>query len=859
MGTKKSIVKATLIISLGALFVKIFSFINNLIIAYYFGQGPETDSFFASIIIPTIIVSILIGAFENSIIPVFSKIDTENERNDFVNQLVTIFSIALLFITILLIFVSPTILKITTYGFDANRTKLVVSLAKISFWSILFQGLSGVIISLLNANKRFTITSITGSAIPILMIIWMVLKKDLGIFSVPQGLIMGAFVQSVILVFILFKNIKPKLDLKWNPHFTKILHNFKYLIAGMLLIQLNPLIDQVMVSGQPAGSLSALQYAWKIMDIPIVMMIMAGSRALLPYLSEFSKENSVELKKNLGFQIWVIGIPVLITSIIIYLFPQIIIRLMFQRGQFGLDSTLNSSYALKAYAVGLLPMAMGTLIPRAYNALQKNHILMYLTIFSVSANIFFNLIFVELFGFVGIAISTSMVVTLTSIILGLLLIKEIGVEWLYPPEQIIEIFQRFFSIKRKRDSTNTSICMLIFNMHPAPLGGTERQAILLAKNLIKRGHEVFFLTPKRDKSWAKRNIHKNIDVVRYSTFRLFGKYRMGRFFYWFAALSMAYNLFKLRNAYDIIHIYILSNHSIVGTIMGWLLRKPVIIKIAASGKFSDFDYLKDQAFGNLTEKIVKKMQPIIISTSNKAYELMNKEGFSHIELIPNGIELTSWRDAHHSFRKGDTLKIVSVGRLVNDKDYDTLLKGYRIIKNKGINFQAKIVGDGSLHQQLSDLIIQYDLLGHVVLSGHSENVNQILSESDLYIISSVSEGMPNALLEAMATGLPCIATNISGCEDIITNGQNGILVEPENEIELAKYIESIYNNYDLAIKMGVNARKTIIDKYSINHVTNSYEKLYEKLCASNGKQYSIDELSANSPVAPAVSLTDREK
>ena len=126
----------------------------------------------------------------------------------------------------------------------------------------------------------------------------------------------------------------------------------------------------------------------------------------------------------------------------------------------------------------------------------------------------------------------------------------------------------------------------------------------------------------------------------------------------------------------------------------------------------------------------------------------------------------------------------------------------------------KIYGDGKLKSSLNNYIKELGLQENIQLCGRTNNIVEVLKKSDLYILSSNAEGMPNSLMEAMALGLPCISTDCpTGPSDLITHGVNGRLIPIKDEEKLTKSIKHIINNPVESIKMGTNARKTIIDKY----------------------------------------------
>lgn len=166
--------------------------------------------------------------------------------------------------------------------------------------------------------------------------------------------------------------------------------------------------------------------------------------------------------------------------------------------------------------------------------------------------------------------------------------------------------------------------------------------------------------------------------------------------------------------------------------------------------------------------------------------------------------------------KKEELSIVSVGRLEPQKNYHLLINAFSQISEKYKNIKLFIYGEGSLHSELSNMIIQKRLENRVYLQGRVENIVEVLQSSDMYILTSNNEGMPNALMEAMAVGLPCISTDCpTGPSELITNKVNGYLIPVGDEDSLVEKMISILNNYEEAVKMGIKARETIISQYSI--------------------------------------------
>jgi glycosyltransferase involved in cell wall biosynthesis len=174
--------------------------------------------------------------------------------------------------------------------------------------------------------------------------------------------------------------------------------------------------------------------------------------------------------------------------------------------------------------------------------------------------------------------------------------------------------------------------------------------------------------------------------------------------------------------------------------------------------------------------------------------------------------------------------IVAVGRLEKQKNYPMLINAFSCIANIHKDIQLSIYGEGSLYNELFDLISKLNLHKRVSLNGRTSDIADILQKSDLYILSSVTEGMPNALMEAMAIGLPCISTNCpTGPIDLIENGSNGILIPVGDKEALVEAMSKVITNIDGSIEMGRKARETILSRYTAKASAKELMKFIESI------------------------------
>ena len=144
------------------------------------------------------------------------------------------------------------------------------------------------------------------------------------------------------------------------------------------------------------------------------------------------------------------------------------------------------------------------------------------------------------------------------------------------------------------------------------------------------------------------------------------------------------------------------------------------------------------------------------------------------------------------------------------KNHELLIKAFSKIAYKYNNINLKIYGEGPLHSNLQKLIESLRLSGRVYLMGTVDNIQDVMKDAGMFVLSSDFEGLPNALMEAMAIGLPVISTDCpcGGPNMLIKNYENGLLVKPGDENELSNAMEYIIKNQNDADKMGLKAKKT---------------------------------------------------
>lgn len=182
--------------------------------------------------------------------------------------------------------------------------------------------------------------------------------------------------------------------------------------------------------------------------------------------------------------------------------------------------------------------------------------------------------------------------------------------------------------------------------------------------------------------------------------------------------------------------------------------------------------------------------------------------------------------------------IISVGRLTSQKNQKILIEAFAKIVRKYPEYKLKIFGKGELEKELKKQINELELQQKVELCGVSDNIKRELQKSEIFVLTSNYEGMPNVLMEAMAVGLPVISTDCpcGGPRELINNRMNGILTQVNNVNDIEKNIELLISDKKLAITLGKEAEK-IKEKLNADKIVKQWEEYINFILIQKGKKY----------------------
>lgn len=285
--------------------------------------------------------------------------------------------------------------------------------------------------------------------------------------------------------------------------------------------------------------------------------------------------------------------------------------------------------------------------------------------------------------------------------------------------------------------------------------------------------------------------------------------------------------------------------TIEGTLTARLARVPVVIH-GEHGR----DVADGSAPNRRRDRVRRLLFPfvdrIVVVSKHLERWLLDEIGVQahKAALIPNGVDTNRFRPAvdRHRLRRergyepGEVL-IGAVGRLHSVKDYPTLISAFDTMLRRQPAARLVIVGEGPERTSLDEEIRRRRLQHAARLAGHRDDVREWLAAMDLFVQSSVMEGTSNALLEAMAVGLPAVATSVGGNPEVVVDGVTGRLVPTHDTTALAAAMELYVLSREARSRHGAAARERVARRYSMDDMIAGYTAVYRDTLACRGSRW----------------------
>ncbi|WP_152050278.1 glycosyltransferase family 4 protein [Tautonia marina] len=382
------------------------------------------------------------------------------------------------------------------------------------------------------------------------------------------------------------------------------------------------------------------------------------------------------------------------------------------------------------------------------------------------------------------------------------------------------------------NETPLRICYLLAYFHPFA-SGAERQALAQGTELARRGHSVRVVTQSvrgsdlpRDELVQGVTVHRWIDSVPIGP--LFG----------LSFVSGAVRaLRKLRDEYDLVHTHQALWEAVASGVARSAIDQPTLVQPASSGYFGEAEELsRTRGFPVLKRLILRNSAFAAISLDIETQWRALGVPADRMVRMASGVDSSQFHPGPSEVEAAlpPRPRVLFTGRLHPQKNLDLLVDAWAEVASKRAEGHLIFLGGGPDHDRLSARAEELGLADRVHFVGPVSDPAAYLRAADVFVLPSVAEGMSNSLLEAMATGLPCIASKIGGNVDLLEDGPSGLLVPLNDPRGWAEAILRLLDDPEFARSLGQEALRRVESEFALPIVVDRYERLYRSLLARSG-------------------------
>lgn len=356
---------------------------------------------------------------------------------------------------------------------------------------------------------------------------------------------------------------------------------------------------------------------------------------------------------------------------------------------------------------------------------------------------------------------------------------------------------------------------ILFVITGLGMGGAEHVVTNLADELVKLGHEVKIVYLTGNSVVLPKNTCIELIPIGMT-----------------GSKDLIYAYLKLRKVVNRFQPDVVHSHMFHSNILSRLLRLSTKIpKIVTTAHNTN----EGGKYRMLAYRLTDKLADISTNVSEEAVNSFVAKKATHssrMVSVSNGINTnefyfdpTARKTKRLELKIENKKLILCVGRLEAQKDYPNLFLAISHLKESRQDFKVSIVGDGTLRNNLNEMVDKLQLHDYISFLGVRRDVKDLMSAADIYVMSSAWEGFGLVVAEAMACERFVVATDCGGVKEVV--GSNGVLVEPKNHHVLAQELDkSLDMTIDERLKVGAVARQHIIDNYSLNANVSAYLELY---------------------------------
>ena len=410
---KNKIFGAALSVSLVVLMSKALGFFRDIIMANMHGTSAGMDAYNAAYGIFYIPILLMSSCITSTLVPLYIGARDKKgirEANRFASNAVTIFSLVSILISVLMMVFAPQIVRLVHRGFPPDTLGLTVRLVRLMLPSLLFFVLAILFSSVLNANRRFIPAQLTGFPLSFALIASTLMSRGpRGVEMLAWGVAAAGLLQTLVVYPFARRDFRysPRLDVT-DARFQKMMSMALPAFLSMAVNELNHMIDRSLASGLPAGSISAMNYAFKLITFALGVLIVPLTTVLFSRMSEkvaqHDKKGMMAILTSCMETVLLVIVPITILGCVL---SRDVISLAYGRGRFDQHSVALTSGVFAFYLLGLAGFSLRDVFNRAFHSLGDTRTPMYIAGGSVVLNVALNLILVRVMGANGLALATS--------------------------------------------------------------------------------------------------------------------------------------------------------------------------------------------------------------------------------------------------------------------------------------------------------------------------------------------------------------------------------------------------------------------------------------------------------------------
>jgi len=401
---------------------------REMIISRYFGTSADYDAYLAAFRLPDILFQLVAGgALGSAFIPMFTSYLARGDEEGAWRLASAVVNLILLILTSLAVIaalLAPQVVALIAPGFPPGQRALAAELMRLMLISPVVFGVSGIVMGILNSHQHFLLPALAPSMYNLSIIGGAVfLAPRLGVRGLAIGVVIGAGLHLLIQVPGLLRvgtRYFPMLGLR-HPGVHEVGRLMLPRTLGLAIVQLNFLVNTILASELPAGSLSALNYAFLLMLLPQGIFAQAIATVAFPtFAAQFARDEVAEMRSTLSATLRTILYLTIPASVGLYLLRAPVIQLLFQRGAFKASSTAAVAWALQFYVLGLVAHSAVEIVTRAFYALHDTRTPVLIGGAAMGLNVLLSLVLIRPLAHGGLALANSIATTLEMI--GLLVI-----------------------------------------------------------------------------------------------------------------------------------------------------------------------------------------------------------------------------------------------------------------------------------------------------------------------------------------------------------------------------------------------------------------------------------------------------